>query len=28
VGEIADYTFEVGAITRDISEGYEKMVRA
>ncbi|MCX8224610.1 MAG: branched-chain amino acid aminotransferase [Sulfitobacter sp.] len=28
VGQIADYTFEVGALTRDISESYEKLVRA
>ncbi|MEM8848501.1 MAG: branched-chain amino acid aminotransferase [Pseudomonadota bacterium] len=28
VGQIGDYTFEVGAITRDISEAYEKIVRA
>ena len=28
VGQIADYNFEVGAITREISEGYEKLVRA
>ena len=27
VGQIADYTFEVGALTRDISEAYEKLVR-
>ncbi len=27
VGEIGDYNFEVGAITRDISDGYEKLVR-
>lgn len=27
VGQIADYTFEVGALTRDISESYEKLVR-
>ncbi|WIV50706.1 branched-chain amino acid aminotransferase [Marivivens sp. LCG002] len=28
VGQIGDYTFEVGAICRDISESYEKLVRA
>ena len=28
VGEIGDYNFEVGAITRDIAESYEKLVRA
>ncbi|QOL82160.1 branched-chain amino acid aminotransferase [Pseudooceanicola spongiae] len=28
VGQIGDYTFEVGALTRDIAESYEKMVRA
>ncbi len=28
VGQIADFTFEVGALTRDISESYEKLVRA
>jgi branched-chain amino acid aminotransferase len=27
VGQIADYNFEVGAITREIAEGYEKLVR-
>ncbi|WP_439521697.1 branched-chain amino acid aminotransferase [Marivita sp.] len=27
VGQIGDYTFEVGALTRDISESYEKLVR-
>ncbi len=27
VGQIGDYRFEVGAITRDIAEGYEKLVR-
>ena len=27
VGQIGDYNFEVGAITRDIAEGYEKLVR-
>ena len=27
VGQIGDYNFEVGAITRDISEEYEKLVR-
>lgn len=28
VGQIGDYNFEVGAMTRDISEAYEKLVRA
>jgi len=28
VGQIGDYTFEVGAITREIAEDYEKLVRA
>ncbi len=28
VGQIGDFTFEVGALTREISEGYEKLVRA
>ncbi|MCZ7677131.1 MAG: branched-chain amino acid aminotransferase [Roseovarius sp.] len=28
VGQIGDYSFEVGALTRDIAEGYEKLVRA
>ncbi|MCA8867136.1 MAG: branched-chain amino acid aminotransferase [Rhodobacteraceae bacterium] len=28
VGQIGDYNFEVGAITRDIATGYEKLVRA
>ncbi|MGB3553303.1 MAG: branched-chain amino acid aminotransferase [Jannaschia sp.] len=28
VGQIGDYNFEVGAMTRDISESYEKLVRA
>ena len=27
VGQIGDYNFEVGALTRDIAEGYEKLVR-
>ena len=27
VGKIGDYSFEVGALTRDISETYEKLVR-
>lgn len=27
VGEIGDWNFEVGALTRDIAEGYEKLVR-
>ncbi|MEM7441527.1 MAG: branched-chain amino acid aminotransferase [Pseudomonadota bacterium] len=28
VGQIGDYTFEVGAMTRDIAEAYEKLVRS
>ena len=28
VGQIGDYTFEVGTLTREISEGYEALVRA
>ncbi len=28
VGQIGEYTFEVGDITRDIAESYEKLVRA
>ncbi|GAB4300517.1 MAG: branched-chain amino acid aminotransferase [Roseovarius sp.] len=28
VGRIGDWTFEVGALTRDIAEDYEKLVRA
>jgi branched-chain amino acid aminotransferase len=28
VGQIGDYTFEVGALTREVSEGYEALVRA
>ena len=28
VGQIADYNFEVGAITRDIAQSYEDLVRA
>ncbi|MCB1399084.1 MAG: aminotransferase class IV, partial [Rhodobacteraceae bacterium] len=28
VGQIGDYSFEVGAMTRDISEAYEKLVRS
>ncbi|MBV2360200.1 branched-chain amino acid aminotransferase [Thalassococcus sp. CAU 1522] len=28
VGKIGDYNFEVGAITRDIAESYEKLVRS
>ncbi|GHD98414.1 branched-chain amino acid aminotransferase [Defluviimonas sp. 20V17] len=28
VGQIGDYNFEVGALTREISEGYEKLVRS
>ena len=27
VGQIGDYNFEVGAMTREIAEGYEKLVR-
>jgi len=27
VGQIGDFNFEVGALTRDIAEGYEKLVR-
>lgn len=27
VGQIGDYSFEVGALTRDISDSYEKLVR-
>jgi branched-chain amino acid aminotransferase len=27
VGQIGDYNFEVGALTRDISASYEKLVR-
>ncbi len=27
VGQIGDYNFEVGTLTRDIAEGYEKLVR-
>ncbi|WP_204112533.1 branched-chain amino acid aminotransferase [Shimia biformata] len=27
VGQIGDYTFEVGALTREISDAYEKLVR-
>ncbi|MHA6264390.1 branched-chain amino acid aminotransferase [Arenibacterium sp. CAU 1754] len=27
VGQIGDFTFEVGALTRDIAESYEKLVR-
>jgi branched-chain amino acid aminotransferase len=27
VGEIGDWNFEVGALTRDIAEGYDKLVR-
>ena len=27
VGQIGDYNFEVGALTRDIAEGYERLVR-
>ena len=28
VGQIGDYTFEVGALTREISQDYEKLVRS
>ncbi|MEO0691716.1 MAG: branched-chain amino acid aminotransferase [Pseudomonadota bacterium] len=28
VGQIGDWTFEVGALTREIAEGYEKLVRS
>ena len=28
VGQIGDYNFEVGTLTRDIAEGYEKLVRS
>ena len=28
VGEIGPYTFEVGALTREIAEDYEKLVRS
>jgi branched-chain amino acid aminotransferase len=28
VGQIGDYSFEVGALTREVSSGYEKLVRA
>lgn len=28
VGQIGDWTFEVGALTRDIAESYERLVRA
>jgi branched-chain amino acid aminotransferase len=28
VGQIGNYNFEVGALTREIAEGYEKLVRA
>ncbi len=28
VGQIGDYNFEVGAMTREIAQGYEKLVRA
>ncbi len=28
VGQIGDYNFEVGALTREIAEGYEKLVRS
>jgi branched-chain amino acid aminotransferase len=28
VGEIGPYSFEVGALTREIADGYEKLVRA
>jgi branched-chain amino acid aminotransferase len=28
VGQIGDYNFEVGALTRDVAESYEKLVRS
>ena len=28
VGQIGDYNFEVGAITREIASAYEKLVRS
>ena len=28
VGQIGDFTFEVGALTRDVAESYERLVRA
>jgi branched-chain amino acid aminotransferase len=28
IGQIGDYNFEVGAITKDIATDYEKLVRA
>ena len=28
VGKIGDWSFEVGALTRDVTEGYERLVRA
>jgi branched-chain amino acid aminotransferase len=28
VGQIGDYTFEVGAMTREVSQAYEALVRA
>lgn len=28
VGQIGDYTFKVGALTREIAEAYEKLVRS
>ena len=28
VGQIGDFTFEVGALTREIAQGYEKLVRS
>ena len=28
VGQIGDYTFEVGALTRTIADAYEKLVRS
>ena len=28
VGQIGDYNFDVGALTRDVAEGYEKLVRS
>ena len=28
VGQIGDYTFEVGTLTKDISDAYDKLVRS
>ena len=28
VGQIGDYTFEVGALTKEISDTYDKLVRS